>query len=101
VPVYMLLYVRLLRDALFIVKRSAPSAEVWQKRRREVLSRLRQALQRLLVLRARTSAGFDPEQVVLYSYWTADWATVLALWSMLDPRVHFVSRMHGFDLYAD
>lgn len=100
-PVDMLLNIRLLRDALYIIKRDAPSLEVWERHRREVLSRLRQALHRMLLLRSRVSAAYDPGRVKLYSYWTADWATVLALWRMADPAVRFVSRMHGFDLYAD
>ena len=78
---------------------SAPDDAIRRKYRREVLSRLRQALRREHVLRERLGAAYDPERTVLYSYWSSDWATVLALWRMRDPRVRFVSRMHGFDMY--
>lgn len=78
---------------------SAPDDAIRRKYRREVLSRLRQALRREHVLRERLGASYDPDRTVLYSYWSSDWATVLALWRMRDPRVRFVSRMHGFDMY--
>lgn len=100
-PLRMLLSARALREAIGVTRASAPEERVWRERRRDTISRLRQALQRMQVLRQRMGPAYDPASVRLYSYWTADWATVLALWQLHDPRVRFVSRMHGFDLYAD
>lgn len=82
-------------------KASAPSPSVFRKHKREFLSQLRQALERERLLRLRIGKQFDPESVRLYSYWTSDWATVLGLWGLRDQRVRYISRMHGFDLYAD
>lgn len=79
---------------------SAPGPAIFRKHRREFLSQLRQALERERLLRGRLAPEFTPEKARLYSYWTSDWATVLGLWSMTDARVRFISRMHGFDLYA-
>lgn len=80
-------------------KAGAPSPAVFRRHRRELLSRLRQALHREDVLHRRMAHAFDPGRVVLYSYWTSDWATVLGLWQLRDPRVRFVSRMMGFDMF--
>lgn len=79
----------------------APGPAVFRKHRREFLSQLRQALERERLLRERLAPEFTPEKVRLYSYWTSDWSTVLGLWGMTDARVRFISRMHGFDLYAE
>jgi glycosyltransferase involved in cell wall biosynthesis len=80
--------------------REAPSRDVLKRRRREIISRVRHALQRERTLVDCMGPLFHPERTVLYSYWTSDWATVLALWKMRDPRVRFISRMHGFDMYG-
>lgn len=82
-----------------VSKASAPSPAIYRKHRRALISRVRQALYRERVLRKRMGAAYDPQRVVLYSYWTSDWATVLGLWKMKDPRVRFVSRMMGFDMF--
>lgn len=82
-----------------VSKASAPSPAIFKKHRRTLISRVRQALYRERVLRKRMGAAYDPQRVVLYSYWTSDWATVLGLWKRKDPRVRFVSRMMGFDMF--
>lgn len=82
-----------------VSKASAPSTSVYAKHRRTLISRIRQALYREHVLRKRIGSAYDPQRVVLYSYWTSDWATVLGLWKLKDPRVRFVSRMMGFDMF--
>jgi len=78
---------------------SAPSAKARRKRRWALISQMRQAVARALRFRTAMGAAHDPDRVVLYSSWTEDWATVLALWKRMDPRVRFVTRMRGFDLY--
>ncbi|HEY0978075.1 MAG TPA: glycosyltransferase [Flavobacteriales bacterium] len=98
-PVATVLEAPRLLSVLRTVLSSAPSSEVRRKERREVVSRIRQALRREHLLVDRLGAEYDPQRVVLYSYWAADWATVLGLWRLRDPRVHFICRMQGFDLY--
>ncbi|MBK9059423.1 MAG: glycosyltransferase [Flavobacteriales bacterium] len=80
-------------------KRSAPSPEVFAKHRARFQSQLWQALERERLLHVRIAAQYDPSRIRLYSYWTSDWATVLGLWKLRDPRVRFVSRMMGFDMF--
>ena len=80
---------------------SAPSKIVFAKNRREFLSQMRQALRREQLLRSRMAKEYAPERVMLYSYWTSDWATVLGLWKIRRQEVSFVTRMHGFDLFPD
>jgi glycosyltransferase involved in cell wall biosynthesis len=82
-----------------LIRPTAPSAAIYRKQRRELFSMIRQAFQREGILRHRMASAYDPRTVVLYSYWTGDWATVLGLWKLHDPRVHFVSRMMGYDLF--
>lgn len=83
------------------VARTAPSPELLAARRRELFSILRQTFNRQQVLVQACGKRYDPDRVTLYSYWTSDWAGVLGCWRLADPRVQFVSRMHGFDLYAE
>lgn len=83
-----------------IIRRSAPSKEVFQRQWPTLRSKLRQALRRALIVRDGLFREFDPGRAVLYSFWTADWATVLGLLKLWDPRVRFVSRMLGFDLFT-
>lgn len=83
------------------VAQTAPSRDLMAANRRELLSILRQAFNRLKILRATMGHRYDPAKVVLYSYWTSDWATVLGCWRLMDPGIRFVTRMHGFDLFAE
>lgn len=84
-----------------ISRRSAPGGAVFKAGRGELLFMIRCAFARERILRQRMGSRHRPEGTVLYSYWASDWATVLGLWKMGDGRVHFVSRMHGFDLFAE
>lgn len=79
---------------------SAPSFGALRRRWPDLRSRSRQALARAIALKKELGAAYDPQRVVLYSFWTADWATALGLWKCMDPRVRFRSRMMGFDMYA-
>lgn len=80
-------------------RRSAPTPAVFRKHKAEFRSQLRQALEREHLFHQRYARQYHPAHVRLYSYWTSDWATVLGLWKMRDPRVRFVSRMMGFDMF--
>ncbi len=88
-------------DLVRSIRRSAPSATIFRKHWPVWRSRSRQALRRAIVLHRTLFTRFTPGKVTLYSYWTADQATVLGLLRSMDPRVRFVTRMHGFDLYAE
>lgn len=98
-PVQVLTDLRRWNHVMRISKASAPSPGIFARHRRTLMSRLRQSLYRERVLSARMASKYDPAQVVLYSYWTSDWATVLGLWKLDDPEVRFASRMMGFDMY--
>lgn len=98
-PLQVLTDLRRWNHVMRICKASAPSAQAWKERRRDLMSRIRQAMYRERLLTARFAHLYDPERVVLYSYWTSDWATVLGLWKLAAPEVRFCSRMMGFDMY--
>lgn len=80
-------------------RNSAPSKAVFLKHRKEYISQLRQAMERERLFHKRKGASYAPGSVVLYSFWTADWATVLGFWKLRNSSVKFVSRMLGFDLF--
>ncbi|MCB0774656.1 MAG: glycosyltransferase [Flavobacteriales bacterium] len=67
--------------------------------RGELQSTVRGHVHRLAVLERELLPRYDPKRVVLYSYWTHEWATLLALLQATHPEVRFISRAHGFDLY--
>lgn len=98
-PLQVLMDLRRWLHVLRMCKASAPDKRAWKERRRNLMSRVRQALYRERVLRTRFEHLYDPRRVVLYSYWTSDWATVLGLWKLAKPHVRFFSRMMGFDMY--
>lgn len=102
-PASWALMLRHWRSVLRVVRcawSTAPSTGVFMRRRGEVVSKVRQALQRALVLKQVLGPSYDPAHTVLYAYWTSDWATALGLWKGMDDRVRFRSRMMGFDMYA-
>ena len=80
-------------------KASAPTPAIFKTHRREFLSQLRQAFNRERLLRKRMADEYDAQRVTPYSYWSSDWATVLSIWRLRDNRLHFVSRMMGFDMF--
>ena len=99
-PLRMLAYARTWWQMRRVVRASAPSVvreRLWPDAR----AAMRQALERMHRYRTGLFREFDPERVLLYSYWMADHATALSLLQLGDPRVRFTARMHGFDLYAD
>ena len=100
-PVTILRYWKIWQDLVKSVRASSPSPSVLRKQWPAVRSQSRHALERFQFLSTTLFPKFDPERVVLYSFWTADWATVLGLWKASDPRVRFFGRMQGFDLYAE
>jgi glycosyltransferase involved in cell wall biosynthesis len=84
------------------IRKSAPSTWVFARRwPLDVRPRLSQALQRALVLKHAFSTSMLKKDAVLYSYWAYDWPIALGLLKRMDPDIRFVTRMHGFDLYAE
>lgn len=84
------------------IRKTAPSLWVFTRRwPLEIRPRLSQALQRALSLRQAFASGALHKDAVLYSYWAYDWPIALALLKRMDPGIRFVTRMHGFDLYAE
>ena len=43
----------------------------------------------------------DVKNVVFYSFWTDDWATVLSILKWKNDIPGFISRVHGYDLYEE
>lgn len=88
---------------VYEVRRSAPSKDVFDKRwKAEVRPRMRQALHRAILLKKAIENGkLILHDAVLYSYWSYDWPIAFAFLQHMLPDVKFVTRMHGFDLYAD
>ncbi|MBL8002793.1 MAG: glycosyltransferase [Flavobacteriales bacterium] len=97
----MLRHWRTYQQAARSVRRTAPDRATLNAQWPALRSRLRQALHRALAVAPVLFKAHGPEETTLYSYWTSDWATVLGMVQAMDPRVRFVSRMHGFDLYAE
>lgn len=62
-------------------------------------STVRGHIHRLDILEQHLLPKYQAGRVVLYSYWTHEWATLLALLKAKQPDVRFISRAHGFDLY--
>jgi len=98
-PLRVALDLRRWSHVLRVSKASAPDRGTYRRHRRELMSRVRQAMYRERVLRDRLERSYDPAHIVLYSYWTSDWATVLGLWKLDRPDVRFTARMMGFDLF--
>lgn len=69
--------------------------------RGELRSTISGHIHRLACMEQGLLPQYDPKHVVLYSYWTHEWATLLALLKVRYPKVRFISRAHGFDLYAE
>jgi glycosyltransferase involved in cell wall biosynthesis len=42
----------------------------------------------------------DLKNAVFYSFWTDDWATILSILKNRNTISNFISRVHGYDLYA-
>ena len=86
-----------------VIRRSAPSKEVFGRRwTSEIRPRMRQALHRAILLKKAVEQGkLNLHDAVIYSYWAYDWPIAFAFLQRMLPDLKFVTRMHGFDLYAD
>lgn len=77
----------------------APPPGALRKVRNELRSRVLQAVYRAAILENALIREKALGNVRLYSYWSHDWALSLALLHAKDPRVRYITRAHGFDLY--
>ena len=77
----------------------APSLSTLRKQWPSLRSRIAQLMYRAQRVGTELMPTYDPEKVVVYAYWTHDWATVLGLVKEDFPALRYFSRAHGFDLY--
>ena len=77
-------------------------APTWKQLREQwpyLRARVGQFIHRAEVIRRELMPRYDPQRVVVYAYWTHDWATVLGVVRERDERLRYFSRAHGFDIY--
>lgn len=80
---------------------SAKSKIVFYKQIPVLKSILLQNFNRAELLKKQLDKEGDLKSVVFYSYWTDEWATVLSILKK-ENKIHgFISRAHGYDLYAE
>lgn len=79
--------------------KDAPSWRVLRAQWPYLRARIAQFVHRADVLKREVMPDYDPERVVVYAYWTHDWATVLGAVREAFPQLRFFSRAHGFDMY--
>ena len=79
--------------------KDAPSLQVLRSQWPYLRARIAQFIHRADVLKREVMPHYDPERVVVYVYWTHDWATVLGAVRETFPQLRFFSRAHGFDMY--
>lgn len=81
--------------------RDAPSMGVLSDQWPTLRSRMAQFIHRAAVLRRIIMPSYDPGKVLVYAYWTHDWATVLGVIREALPSLRFISRAHGFDMFEE
>lgn len=81
--------------------RDAPSFKALKQQWPYLRARIAQIIRRADVLLDMLMPDHDPARVVVYSYWTHDWATVLGVVRERMPELRFFSRAHGFDIYEE
>ncbi|HPF90835.1 MAG: glycosyltransferase [Flavobacteriales bacterium] len=95
----------MLRNARVVVKllrslmKGAPSWEQLREQWPYLRARVSQFVHRAEVIRRELMPRYDPERVIVYAYWTHDWATVLGVVRERERRLRYFSRAHGFDIY--
>jgi len=98
-PTVMLRNARVVMKLLGSLMKGAPS---WKQLREQwpyLRARVGQFIHRAEVIRRELMPRYDPQRVVVYAYWTHDWATVLGVVRERDKRLRYFSRAHGFDIY--
>lgn len=79
----------------------APSMAALRAQWPYLRARLAQFIHRAAVLQRDLVPSYDPARVVVYAYWTHDWATVLGVLRESAPVLRFISRAHGFDIHEE
>ncbi len=64
-------------------------------------SSLLQNLKRAELLKNYLDKEKDVKTILFYSFWTDEWATVLSILKKQNEITEFISRVHGYDLYAE
>lgn len=64
-------------------------------------SSLLQNFKRAEILKQYLVKEDELKNIVFYSFWTDDWATILSILKKQDVISGFISRVHGYDLYAE
>lgn len=97
----------LLRNAPVVARligslfKDAPSWRALYQQWPYLRARIAQFIHRAQVLRREVMPHYDPARVVVYAYWTHDWATVLGVVRQAMPRLTYFSRAHGFDIHEE
>jgi glycosyltransferase involved in cell wall biosynthesis len=64
-------------------------------------SSLLQNFYRAACLEKQLNKEKNRDAIIFYSFWTDDWATVLSILKRKNKISHFISRVHGYDLYKE
>lgn len=80
---------------------NSKSKLIFIKRFPYLKSSLLQNIERAAVLNKYLKNETDLKCIVFYSFWTDDWATVLSILKKKGNIPLFISRVHGYDLYAE
>lgn len=81
--------------------KDAPSFRVLRRQWPYLRARIAQFIHRAQVLKKEVMPHYDPARVVVYAYWTHDWATVLGMVREAVPKLTYFSRAHGFDIHEE
>ncbi|MBX2974296.1 MAG: glycosyltransferase [Flavobacteriales bacterium] len=81
--------------------KDAPSLRVLRAQWPYLRASIAQFIHRADVLKREVMPHYDPKRVVVYAYWTHDWATVLGMVRGTMPKLTYFSRAHGFDIYEE
>lgn len=100
-PILLLRYANVVRLLIASLCKDAPSFSALRQQWSYLRARMAQIIRRADVLQDTLMPDYDPARVVVYSYWTHDWATVLGVVRQRMPNLRFFSRAHGFDIYEE
>ncbi|MGV3637317.1 MAG: glycosyltransferase [Flavobacteriales bacterium] len=100
-PRLLLRYAKVVRLLAASLWKDAPSLKALRQQWPYLRARMAQIIRRAEVLLKVQMPAYDPDRVLVYSYWTHDWATVLGVVRERRPDLRFFSRAHGFDIHEE
>lgn len=100
-PKTLLRYAKVVRLLIGSLWKDAPSFKALKQQWPYLRARMAQLIRRAGILEQVLLPAYDAQRVVVYSYWTHDWATVLGIVRERMPNFRFFSRAHGFDIYEE